>query len=444
MKEKTSKVDRRLYKPYALNLIASFLEKRASQGWILTNFDNYNAGFGLKGLKFTFSKGEPQQLRFAVELFDPGLSSSKDLPAVTQEYADYCEAAGWHFIDSVEKIHIFCTEDLDADPVETDQELKLSTIHKIMFRQIKVNLLFCLVCIVILILAFSFGVTFMLSNMINSLNLAPLFFFAVVWLLDAFRYLIWFRKARRLVDQGEKVPFARDSQIFIYPILLTYFYVCAFLLSASMFPLAQSAYILQVMTIALGFLVCANILLVFIAAKGAGHLARVLSIFVYLAVIVFIFSFAWTRSNFGYLGSAEKSDMPIMLSDLNIKTTGQSSYTKGSDYPFLVREVVYFESNTIVGGGAGLFCTVIETKLKFLVPVILQQQFLDNILRHQNFQKITADNYKADEVYEEQPASSMPNYLFVFADKIVSVSPTWVLTSDQIQIIDDKLSVSAE
>lgn len=442
MKEKNSKVDRRLYKHYALNLIVSFLEKRASQGWMLEKSDTYNVGFGLKGLKFTFSRGEPQHIRFAVELFDPGLDSSKDLTGVTQEYVGYCEAAGWLFIGSVETIHIFCTKDLNAGPIETDQALKLGTIHKIMFRQIKINMLYSLGCVIFLILICWFGVTFLLSNFNISFMIAPMLFYVVVWFLDALKYLIWYRKAKRMIDQGGKVPFAKDSQIFLYPLLLTYFYVGAFLLSASMFPLYQSSFNLQMITIALVFLGCVNLLLVVMAAKGAGHFARVSSISVYFVTVVFILAAVWSASDMGSLSSAAKNDMPIVLSDLNIKTTGQSTFSSVSNYPFLIRKAVYTESNTIVGGGAGLFCTLIETKLPFLVPVILHQEFLENMISHRDFQKITTGDYMADEVYEEQ--TPVPNYLFVFADKIVSVFPTWELTPEQIQIIDNKLSVSAE
>jgi len=441
MRERTTKVDRRLYKLFALNLIVSFLEKRAAQGWRLTKLDSYNAAFGSKGLKYTFTRSEPTQLRFAAEFLASGFDLNKDLTVVTPEYVDYCQAAGWQFVGSVDKIYIFYSDDLNADPIETDQVLKLGNIHKTMFKKLKIGMFFCFVGIVYLLLTFWFASTFILSSFISFFDMTFWFFFVLVWLLDALKYLFWYKKAKWLVDQGEQIPFAKDSQISIGPLLLSYFYVGAFLLSAAMFHFDGSAYVFQMVTIALLLLIILNVLLVVVSVKGAGHFVKVFSI-LSPVIIIFLLTFAWSSSDFGSSSTTHPKNLPLELSDLNLATIGQSTYSHDSNYPFLIWKGNYFESNRLADGDVGLSYTVYETKLAFLVPVILHQEFLSNIRLHQDFQEIAADDFNAAAVYVDRTSGAMSNYLFVFADRIVYVNPTWELTPAQMQLIGAKLGLT--
>ena len=64
---------------------AKYLSNMAAKGW---HFKEW--GVGLK-----FEKGEPKQAVYAVEVFTKASENDMRPEPNTQEFAAYCEAAGW-------------------------------------------------------------------------------------------------------------------------------------------------------------------------------------------------------------------------------------------------------------------------------------------------------------------------------------------------------------
>ena len=69
---------------------AKYLSDMAAKGW---HFKEW--GVGLK-----FEKGEPEQATYAVEVFQKASDNDMRPEPNTQEFAEYCEAAGWKFVDA--------------------------------------------------------------------------------------------------------------------------------------------------------------------------------------------------------------------------------------------------------------------------------------------------------------------------------------------------------
>ena len=104
------------------------LEKMAAKGW---QFDSVT-------YFWKFRKTEPAQLKYSVtyipeasDLDPEPLEKQKDIEA-------YCEEAGWKKVGSWMQMQIFCTDNPDAVPIETDEELRLDVIRRSMNK----NLLF--------------------------------------------------------------------------------------------------------------------------------------------------------------------------------------------------------------------------------------------------------------------------------------------------------------
>ena len=85
---------------------AGYLEKQASMGWHFVEW-----GAGLK-----FEKGEPEQVNYAVEVFTKASENDLRPEPKTQEFAEYCEAAGWKLVDAKQKFCIF--KKMDAGAVD--------------------------------------------------------------------------------------------------------------------------------------------------------------------------------------------------------------------------------------------------------------------------------------------------------------------------------------
>lgn len=91
---------------------AWYLEEMSRKGW---HFEKWS--FGL-----IFRRGEPEEVVYSVEVFPDGRDGDLRPAQNTEEYAQYCEAAGWKFLDGKKKFCIFRREREDAVPIVEPEE----------------------------------------------------------------------------------------------------------------------------------------------------------------------------------------------------------------------------------------------------------------------------------------------------------------------------------
>ena len=91
---------------------AKYLSDMAAKGW---HFKEW--GVGLK-----FEKGEPENATYTVEVFTKASENDMRPEPKTEEFAEYCEAAGWKFIDARQKFCIFKRSNEDAVALYTPAE----------------------------------------------------------------------------------------------------------------------------------------------------------------------------------------------------------------------------------------------------------------------------------------------------------------------------------
>ena len=91
---------------------AKYLSDMAAKGWHFVEW-----GVGLK-----FEKGEPEQAVYSVEVFQNASENDMRPEPNTQEFAEYCESAGWKFIDAKQKFCIFKKIDENAMDLFTQEE----------------------------------------------------------------------------------------------------------------------------------------------------------------------------------------------------------------------------------------------------------------------------------------------------------------------------------
>lgn len=97
---------------------AQYLHNMSAKGW---HFKGWKLGL-------IFEKGEPGDIDYAVEVFPKGSEMDTKPEPETEEYADYCEAAGWKLIDSRRKFCVFKKVRAGAVPIVTPGE-RLSNIR---------------------------------------------------------------------------------------------------------------------------------------------------------------------------------------------------------------------------------------------------------------------------------------------------------------------------
>ena len=91
---------------------AEYLHRMSLKGW---HFAGWKLGM-------VFGRGGPGDIVYDVEIFSE--ARGKDLRPLeeTEEYAEYCRAAGWEFIDANRKFCVFRKVSEDAVPIVTEEE----------------------------------------------------------------------------------------------------------------------------------------------------------------------------------------------------------------------------------------------------------------------------------------------------------------------------------
>ena len=114
---------------YDQQAIQEKLEEMAEKGWMLEK---------PRSFMWTYKRAEAKKLRFSVTYFpsasdfDPGPTDG-ELTKI-----DYCRQDGWNLVTSWGVMQIFCNEDLNAVPIETEPVMQVENIC----RSMKKNVLF--------------------------------------------------------------------------------------------------------------------------------------------------------------------------------------------------------------------------------------------------------------------------------------------------------------
>ena len=92
--------------------LARYLERQAEKGW---HFKAFRLGL-------EFEKGEPRRVTYDVQTFLKNKETDTAPEPETEEFAAYCEAAGWEFADSTKRFLVFRKDRWNAQPIYTGEE----------------------------------------------------------------------------------------------------------------------------------------------------------------------------------------------------------------------------------------------------------------------------------------------------------------------------------
>lgn len=179
---------------------AAYLNHMARQGW---HFKEWRAGL-------VFEKGEPADDFYAVEVFSKqDESDTRPLPE-TREFAEYCEAAGWQFVDAMRKFVIFKRIREDAVPIMTDEE-RFEAISRAsgqsVWRWLGVSLAWC----IMQFLEFRSGFKYSIFRNRELIVAGTWFLLFILAAVRALQFLFWKRQCVRRMDRGLTLFFGRDA-----------------------------------------------------------------------------------------------------------------------------------------------------------------------------------------------------------------------------------------
>lgn len=206
--EGNTKIVRKHFDYLQCDDFAAYLEEMAKKGW---HFKQWSAGL-------KFERGEPKATQYAVEVFIDGSEYDTRPEPYTKEFAEYCEAAGWHLVDANRKFCVFEKISPDALEILTDEE-RLYNIAKEEQKSILRDFLIAMAWSIMKVLDFA-TISFA-NNIFSNFSLLITAFwliFLVTSILRAVQFYIWkFRMGNR-IRRGEDVFFGigKNSGLRIY------------------------------------------------------------------------------------------------------------------------------------------------------------------------------------------------------------------------------------
>ncbi len=198
------------------------LEQMAEKGWMIDRISN---------LGWVYRRIEPQKLQFSVTYypkasdFDPGPSEDQ------QVYHAFSAYAGWKYVCSWVQMQIFCTNQPDPVPIETDPELELQTIHAAMVKGFLVPygilLVIALVWSAMLVHDVLYDPIGLFSSTTNLFLMVVWPLLALLFIVEIVAYLRWRSRAKKAAACGEFIdtPNTRRFQRIVYCVCMLAFAV---------------------------------------------------------------------------------------------------------------------------------------------------------------------------------------------------------------------------
>ena len=174
---------------------ADYLERMAAKGWI---FKGWKLGL-------VFYKDQPRKESYAAEIFPEGDENDKRPEPNTQEYARYCEEAGWELVDSIGKFCVFRKIREDAVPIVTEEE-RYENVRKAEWKSFGGK--FFLSCFMTALLYWRLGTFDYVNYIFSDLLLLWIFTWTVLLIGELFHFIgfiAWKANSNHRMKQGCRV-----------------------------------------------------------------------------------------------------------------------------------------------------------------------------------------------------------------------------------------------
>lgn len=175
--------------------IETHLEKMAAKGWELKKISNFG---------WQYRRMEPKKMHFTVTYY-PQASPFDPVPSEGElTFQDFCAAAGWRLVTSSAQMQIFCNEQDNPVPIETDALLQVETIHKSARKSFLPGYIFLLL---VGLLNGALFCTQLWGNPVGVLSNNANLFSSACWMLiiilalgEIIRYFRWYHKAKAAAE----------------------------------------------------------------------------------------------------------------------------------------------------------------------------------------------------------------------------------------------------
>jgi len=179
--------------------VKAHLEHLSEAGWVVEQIGSFF---------WRYRRVEPKKRGVSITYLPSGSDLNPQLSDEEEDFKSICERVGWRLACSWMQMQIFYHEDPDAQPVETDPELFVDTVHRSMRKNFLPS---CIILTLLMLVYVGMGIrdfrTDPISLLSDNNNLAikaSLILLEFHLLFELLLYTFWRRKAKRAAVEEER------------------------------------------------------------------------------------------------------------------------------------------------------------------------------------------------------------------------------------------------
>lgn len=445
------------FDPYECGGAEIFLEDMAKKGWKLVDVVNNS---------FYFEPMEPQELRYAVKVFNGASEFDLSPGRETGNYVEYCEAAGWQFVTSMGKIHYFYEREPGARPIETDSRLERKAVVKATWSR---NWYIWLLLPVLIGMNLYNFLRMGISNAVTSyLGLVTILLFILVFLFSGLKFIlfhIWLIQMLWRERVGKDFSYRGLGSIRLERwVMLTVFGLCGVAVLAV--GIAAGDWM------CIGIVVFTAALIVFCyllnrilrrAGMGAGtnlvisiSAGLVLGLLMLIAVVAFVLIFSRNQSEGRgitltgedgdtYLYTVYEDELPVTLEDVGISGSGIRSSERNVRRTALAGDYSYYDeflTEEAAGGEecTGLYYQVFASDFDWIMKAYeREREKYRGGIRYEADAPEHAEAWGAKEILCKKYGDGSETWIIIYENAVLEWDADVELTEEQIKRIRNRL-----
>ena len=435
-----------LFAEYDCTGISRHLEKMAAKGWMIEKISNYSC--------WTYRRVEPKKVHFAVSYYGNATVYDPQPSEKQEQFYEFCSHTGWELICTKGPMQIFCNEQENPVPIETEPMLEVEAIHTIA-KGTLVAVLVTLIC----------GFLMWAAEMLDLMKRPHIFlagpsapyigvFFLVLFAVcgvELISYSRWHKKAKLAAEQGEFCSTFSTAKIQKWLMLLLGIAFVAWITDVMLFGDKEKKTIVLVMIggVAL-LLVIVNVVTVTLRKrKVESDLNGMVSLLLSIA-LAFVLWFGVLLISIRQPEASLQDISPLSIED--VMDVSENSYSKEferKESRFLRNRTVSQQLITDSGEQEDtmkLEYQLVEVKLPLLYRTckksMQKSMEKDWGAEQKEYVPVFAAAWGAEEAYRlhSSKEGDLETYLLCYEDNLVQIEFTWTPTAEQMAVVGQKLA----
>ena len=426
------------------------LEQRAAEGWRLKKVGSFF---------WIYEEAEPKKVHYSIVFFPKTNNLEPEPSDSLMMLREYCEKTGWELAAEQGQMQIFCNEQPNPVPIETEAWIQVKNIHETMKKSI---VLVHGILLVNAVLQLGIQAMQFFTNPLDWLSMGFNFYMIWCWVflgagsaVEIIHYYAWYKKAKRMAEEEEILYLPKSIHLFriIYLTIAMAALVLAILVLTN-FTTARYGIVVLVWTVVvLGVPMSVSKLLKKrkVSAKWNRVIIMILAFVCTIGMTIVIFISVDSDANLIFRRDEEAL---LTLSDfIEIDEEKLVSSTRKSDSIFLFREECYqskrWEEDEIISVRSKMDYTLIMIKIPFLYDFCKEElmaeknqyiEYVEEDFEDQSgYRKVDMPVWGAEEVYQYYEYDGNPEneYLICYLDRILQIDFGWDVTDEDIEKVRD-------